>query len=148
MRLLWRLDHALQLASKGMERSLGVTGPQRLVLRILVKRPGLPAGFLARLLHVHPSTLTGVLKRLDRKGLIVRRPDPGDARRLRLDVTRKGRSLARGTRRTVESVIEDVLGRSPRPTVGRTRALLADLAEGLDERFATGAGQAWERFGT
>jgi hypothetical protein len=31
MRLLWRLEHGLQSASKQMEATLGITGPQRLV---------------------------------------------------------------------------------------------------------------------
>jgi DNA-binding MarR family transcriptional regulator len=150
MRLLWRVDHALQLASKRMERVLGVTGPQRLVLRILGKQtggkhPGLPAGRLARWLHLHPSTLTGILQRLDRKGLIVRRPDPGDARRVLLGLTRKGRSLDVGTEGTIESVIEAVLRRSSRPTIGRMREFLVRLGEGLDERYATIARNGRER---
>ena len=49
---------------KRMEQRSGVTGPQRLVLRVVGLFPGISAGALARLLHVHPSTLTGVLHRL------------------------------------------------------------------------------------
>ena len=35
MRVLWAVDHALQSTSKWMEVRLGVTGPQRLVIRIV-----------------------------------------------------------------------------------------------------------------
>src|ERR1700733_2332457 len=35
MRLLWSIEHGLQSASKHMEGTLGITGPQRLVLRIV-----------------------------------------------------------------------------------------------------------------
>jgi MarR family transcriptional regulator, organic hydroperoxide resistance regulator len=35
MQLLWAVDHGLQRASKGMLRRLGVTGPQRLALRLI-----------------------------------------------------------------------------------------------------------------
>ena len=52
LRLIWRLDHALQQASKRMQSSLGVTGPQRLVIRIVGRFPGLTAGQLAEILHV------------------------------------------------------------------------------------------------
>ena len=38
LRLLWELDHALQRRSKRMARALGLTGPQRLVLRIVGDR--------------------------------------------------------------------------------------------------------------
>src|SRR3954469_22948255 len=64
MRVLWALDHALQSASKSMAARLGVTGPQRLVVRMVGRYPDISAGALARLLHVLPSTLTGVLQRL------------------------------------------------------------------------------------
>jgi DNA-binding MarR family transcriptional regulator len=40
---------------------VGVTGPQRLVLRVVGLFPGMSAGELATVLRVHPSTLTGVL---------------------------------------------------------------------------------------
>src|ERR1700761_877276 len=76
MRLLWAVDHALQSNSKRMETALGVTGPQRLVIRLVGQRPGISAGELAELLHVHPSTLTGILSRLEQRGAVVRKPDP------------------------------------------------------------------------
>src|SRR5205814_10660337 len=76
MRLLWAVDHALQSASKRMESSFGLTGPQRLVVRIVGRFPGIAAGRIADILHVHPSTLTGVLKRLESRAVLQRRPDP------------------------------------------------------------------------
>src|SRR5688572_10921067 len=66
MRLLWAVDHALQQRSKQMLQTHGITGPQRLVLRVVGRYPGIAAGELANVLHVHPSTLTGVLKRLEK----------------------------------------------------------------------------------
>src|SRR5207249_10394609 len=82
LRLLWAVDHALQSASKRMESNFGMTGPQRLVMRIVGRFPGIAAGRVAEILHVHPSTLTGLLKRLESRGLLQRRTDPGDARRV------------------------------------------------------------------
>src|SRR2546430_1703441 len=64
MRLLWSVDHSLQSVSKRMEGTLGVTGPQRVVIRMVGQFPSISAGDVAALLHIHPSTLTGVLKRL------------------------------------------------------------------------------------
>ena len=63
MRTLWALDHALQSASKRMESRLRVTAPQRLVVRIVGRYPGVSAGELSEILHLHPSTLTGILGR-------------------------------------------------------------------------------------
>ena len=39
MRVVWALDHALQKTSKRMETMLGITAPQRLVVRILGRFP-------------------------------------------------------------------------------------------------------------
>ena len=44
LRLLWSIEHGLQRMSKRMEGELGITGPQRLVLRIVGRFPGLSAG--------------------------------------------------------------------------------------------------------
>jgi len=93
MRMLWALDHALQSASKRMESAFGMTGPQRLAVRIVGRFPGIAAGRLAEILHVHPSTLTGVLRRLEGRGILQRRPDPRDARRALFMLTAKGRKV-------------------------------------------------------
>ena len=63
MQLLWELHHELQAQSKEMEHRHGVTGPQRLVLRLVGRFPGVSPGELAALLRLHPSTLTGVPSR-------------------------------------------------------------------------------------
>ena len=47
MRALWELTHALQVSSKRMARVLGVTGPQRLVIRVVGQSPGITARDLA-----------------------------------------------------------------------------------------------------
>src|SRR5215475_3979360 len=81
MRVVWALDHGLQTTSKRMRSLVGVTGPQRLVIRILGRLPGVSAGRLASILHVDPSTLSVVLKKLETRGLVKRRVDSGDRRR-------------------------------------------------------------------
>ena len=81
LQVLWALDHALTRRSKWMARTLGITGTQRFVCQLATDRPGISAGELAAVLHLHPSTLTGVLERLTRRGLLERFPDATDARR-------------------------------------------------------------------
>src|ERR687884_1409361 len=87
MKQLWALDHGLQTVSKRMESRFGITGPQRLVVRIVGRFPGISAGALADVLHVHPSTLTGVLRRLEERGVLQRRGDPNDGRRALFGLT-------------------------------------------------------------
>jgi DNA-binding MarR family transcriptional regulator len=131
MRLIWAVDHALQRTSKRMETTLGVTGPQRLVVRILGRFPGIPAGHLATLLHVHPSTVTGILKRLERQGLIRRRSDPRDGRRSLLSLTDKGRVFDVASEGTVEAAIQRALERTRQEKIQAAREVLVSIAETL-----------------
>ena len=131
MRLLWAVDHALQSASKRMEANFGMTGPQRLVVRIVGRFPGTAAGRVAQILHVHPSTLTGILKRLEARGILQRRPDPRDARRALLALTAKGRKLDNLRTGTVEQAVRRVLGTDP-AKVAAAQEVLSALSEELD----------------
>jgi DNA-binding MarR family transcriptional regulator len=133
LRLIWAVHHGLEKTSKRMDVELGITGPQGLVLRIVGRFPGIPAGQLARILHLHPSTLTGVLRRLERRGFIERRPDPRDARRASLGLTAQGRQLDVAAGGTVESAVTGVLdavGNADAQAAGR---VLRRLAEALSQ---------------
>lgn len=132
LQVVWRLDHALQSKSKRMSSNLGITGPQRFVLRVLSQRPGLSAGELAQLLHLHPSTLTGVLRRLEDRGLLGRETDTDDARRAVLKVTNSGKQLTSRLGNSVEDVVRKVLATAPRSQAQSARALLGALADALE----------------
>jgi len=69
-RLLRPVTHGLESKSKRMLSQVGVTGPQRLAQRIVDQNPNLAPGELARVLHVHPSSLTGGLHRLEQAQLL------------------------------------------------------------------------------
>jgi DNA-binding MarR family transcriptional regulator len=109
MRLLWAVAHGLESTSKHMLATLGVTGPQRLVLRMLGHYGTMSAGELARTLHIHPSSLTGILRRLEEAGMLERRSDPEDGRRAVLKLTSKGKRLNGRNEGTVEEVVERAL---------------------------------------
>jgi MarR family transcriptional regulator, organic hydroperoxide resistance regulator len=138
MRLIWALDHGLQSLSKRMQVSLGLTGPQRVALRVLGRRPGISAGALATVLRVHPSTLTGVLHRLEEKKLVRRTRDPGDRRRTLLELTPRGRKLDVYSPGTVEAVVARVLGGIPEARLRPAADLLAVVAAALLEESAPG----------
>lgn len=132
MRLIWAISHGLQATSKRMEAEHGVTGPQRLVVRILGRLPNASAGQLAGILHVHPSTLTGILRRLEDRDVIVRRSDEQDARRIRLRLTAKGREIDNLSAGTVEAAVTKVLRAAPAAKVKAAEDLLAALAIALN----------------
>ena len=131
MRLIWAVDHGLQKASKRMTASAGITGPQRLVLHVVGRFPGISIGQLAATLHVHASTLTGVLDRLERRGLLDRRPAPRDGRRAALGLTPAGRGLDLSVTGTVEAAVLQVLSDLPKRQVSAAREALTMLARYL-----------------
>lgn len=137
MRLMWAVNHGLTQMSKHMERTLGVTGPQRLVVRIVGQRPGISAGALAEVLHVHPSTLTGILQRLTARGAIDRTRDPRDTRRSLFRLTRKGLEFYALRAGTVEACVRAALASFSGEDLGTAGRVLGRLAEALSKGVGT-----------
>ena len=131
MRLLWELVHGIDRASKRMGQRLGVTGPQRLAVRVIGLFPGISAGQLARILHIHPSTLTGILQRLIEQRLVERKSAPGDRRRTHLRLTARGERINRPLDSTVESAVAAAL----RKVSSRDRAAAQRVITALSMRL-------------
>lgn len=149
MQVLWELVHRLDETSKRMGRHVGVTGPQRLALRIVGMFPGVSAGDVSTILHIHPSTLTGVLQRLTAQRLLTRRSDPEDRRRAVLRLTPKGRHVNAADAGTVEAAVARTLDGTTREDVSAAIKLLDRLADHLRvEGTALGAGTEDDRTAT
>jgi MarR family transcriptional regulator, organic hydroperoxide resistance regulator len=131
-----------------MTGRIGVTGPQRLVLRVVGLFPGTSAGDLAAVLHVHPSTLTGILHRLIGQRLLIRSADPGDRRRAVLRLTSRGARVNAARQGTVEAATAQALeGVSSRDRLA-TKRVLERLAAGLDLTARESPGRPRRRPGT
>ncbi len=133
MQVLWIVVHRLDQTSKRMRSQLGITGPQRLALRVIGLYPGVSAGDLARILHVHPSTLTGVLRRLQKQKFLRRRADPQDRRRAVLDLTDSGQAANAVKTGTVEAAVAAALARCADRDVSAAAGVLAALAAQLEQ---------------
>jgi len=129
MKQLWALDHGLHSASKRMEATHGITVSQRLVIGFVGRSPGISAGTLARSLHVHPSTLTDILRRLESRGVLHRRTDPKDSRRALFGLTPRGRQVDALQTGNVEQAIRRVLERMPEDVLPAERVLAALTSE-------------------
>jgi len=135
---LWQLNHMLERVSSLMEKTLGVTAQQRLMLRCVGSFPGMTAAQLASVLHLDPGTVSTSLKRLEAKGLLVRRRDPADRRRVPLRLAASGlRLLRKGDAGTVEHAVRRLLldvkprqARAVRVVILELCALLADETTG------------------
>jgi DNA-binding MarR family transcriptional regulator len=131
LQLLWSVNQALELASKRMALHLGVTGPQRFVIRLIGRRPGISAGELAAMMRTDPSTLTGVLQRLEASRLIRRLRDPADARRVLLTLTRRGRGVDRLEAGTIEHGVKVALRAIPRREIACTARTMRRIVSTL-----------------
>lgn len=145
MKLLWRLDHALQTASRRMVEELGVTGPQRLALRVVGRFPGITPGETAAVLRLHPSTVTVVVQGLERAGLVERSEDPEDRRRTRLHATAAGRKVASASAGTVEEAVRRTLARVDPEDLEKAARVLTALAVELEARASAQDGAARRR---
>lgn len=132
MKLLWRLDHALQTTSRRMAETVGVTGPQRLALRVVGRFPGITPGETAAVLRLHPSTVTVIVKGLERAGLVERSEDPADRRRTRLHATAAGRRVASASGGTVEEAVRRTLARVAASDLETAARVLSELSTELE----------------
>ncbi|MFE6228482.1 MULTISPECIES: MarR family transcriptional regulator [unclassified Streptomyces] len=98
-----------------------LTGAQARVLGLLALEPT-PMRKIAEKLKCEPSNVTGIIDRLESRGLVERRPDPADRRVKLAAPTEEGRDTARRLRDSLRFAREP-LGE----LTGVERALLRDL---------------------
>jgi DNA-binding MarR family transcriptional regulator len=88
-----------------------LSGAQLFVLQQLGERPADSVNELAERTHTHQSSVSVVVRRLVERGLVVRTPAPDDGRRVRLDLSPRGRSTLRRTRPVAQLTLIHALGR-------------------------------------
>lgn len=76
-------------------RSMGLTPPQFDVLAELGGTEGLTAAELSTSTLLAKASLTGIIDRMESKGLVIRHPVPGDRRATTIRLTPRGESLYR-----------------------------------------------------
>lgn len=93
IRSLRRIIRAVGLYSRELLRRRNLTTSQLAALRRIARRGRLSAGDVARGISVSQATITGVLDRLERRGLVTRTRDPEDRRRVVIELTELGREV-------------------------------------------------------
>jgi len=88
-----------------------LTGAQARLLSLLAREP-LPMRRLAQKLKCEPSNVTGIVDRLEARGLAERRPDPSDRRVKLAAATEEGRRVAGSLRESLRFAREPLAGLS------------------------------------
>lgn len=133
MRRLYGVVHAIDGCSKRMHARWGVTAPQRLLIRIVGRFPGISPGEVARLMEVDASTITVVLRRLEKRGWVERAEDASDRRKALLKLTPAGRRFDELRQGTVEAAVRRAMQRMTPEQLEATRGALRIVAEELQK---------------
>lgn len=87
---LRRITRAIDLQSKMLERTSGLTVPQYLLLQALKPGIGVKPSELARAVILSQATITNILDRLEKNGLVRRQPSSTDRRSVEIWLTDAG----------------------------------------------------------
>ena len=110
---------------------IGLHVGQEMVLSQLWRQDGLTPSELAGALGVEPPTVTNMLSRMQRAGLLERCRDPEDARCTRVVLTQKGRELRRPVEHRWATVEERTLAGITAEEEALLRRLLARVQSNL-----------------
>ena len=88
---LRRIIRAVDLHSKYLAQRYGLTGPQLVVLQFLEQRGAQTTGQLAAGVSLGQATLSDILERLEKRGLVARKRSTSDRRRVINELSSAGR---------------------------------------------------------
>jgi DNA-binding MarR family transcriptional regulator len=91
---LRRTSQAIDVWSRQLWQEYGLTSPQLATLREILAGENVSPGTLATALHLSQPTVTGILGRLEQRGLIRRQRSATDRRIILATATAEGRQLA------------------------------------------------------
>lgn len=133
---LRRLVQADEMFNKELNKKYAVSQPQLTCLLALREYGPLPTSKLAKYMMVKPSTATGIVDRLEEKGLVARQRGLLDRRVVTIQLTPGGSALAEEAPLPIPGRVVDGLNRLP---VERTKTIvksLATLVAMLDDQSA------------
>jgi len=133
--LIRRLMQAGYLYTKELNKKYNVSAPQLNCLIALSENGPLPPSQIAKHIMVKSSTVTGVIDRLEQKGLARRVRNSRDRRVITIELTEAGENLARNAPPPIQQKIVDGLGElstEQREQIRRNLNLLIDMLDAED----------------
>lgn len=108
--ILTKVQQSVQQFFKGELEQFGITPGQYMVLKCLWDENGTTVKQMADRLQLDSSTITGILDRLENKGMIKRKHDLIDRRALCVVLTPKGKALEKSVNQAIINANHKVLG--------------------------------------
>lgn len=119
--------------TKDMAARHGLTGPQLAVLKMLEPVGKLSLSELSWKIRARNSTVTGIIDRMEREGMVERRRSDQDRRVVHIVLTRKGQKLADGVPVAPVQIFRQVLGELSGRDAAELRRILTRLARRVRE---------------
>lgn len=132
LRALRRITRSIALHSRQLAACSHITAPQLVCLRAIIDHGPLTATAISREIHVSPSTVVGILDRLEDKGLVRRERSREDRRIVFVSVTEAGTVLAKETPSPLQKKLADALNALPeleQATITLSLERIVDLME-------------------
>ena len=140
-----RIIRSVDVYSRELAAKARITSPQLVCLLVGAEKGKTNATMIGREVFLSPSTIVGILDRLEAKGLIMRERDADDRRVMWVSITDNGRLLAS----SAPSPLQDTLAEALRVLPGEEQIKIAESLErvvslmevqGIDaEKFADAA---------
>src|SRR5690242_19175379 len=93
---------ALRINTRAIELEIGISLAQLFVLQQVAQRPATSLNDLAARTATHQSSVSVVVRRLVERGLVTRRADTADKRRVQIEVTPAGERVLVGAPETIQ----------------------------------------------
>jgi DNA-binding MarR family transcriptional regulator len=129
---LRRIVRALELFSRDTHRDFGLTAPQLWALKALEAQGPLTVGQLATRLHVHQSSISILLTRLEERGLIRRVRQKQDRRFVCIELTERAVELCRAAPDPAQGRLVHSLSHMPAARLARIRQSVEDLTRAME----------------
>jgi len=104
------------------------------VMMSLWEEDGLKVIELGKKAGLEPSTMTGLLDRMERDGLVNRTMDPRDRRVLRIYLNETGQNVRDPILKVIDDVLADVFAGIPEEDISHTKNLLRHVLANAHEK--------------
>lgn len=133
LRLLRRISRAADVHSRELSVREGLTGPQLVCLRELRAAGRSTPSELARRVSLSQPTITGILDRLEARGLVARERNPEDKRRVHVWLTERGLEAVSIAPQPLHARLARRLGAIPFEEQTRIEHALERIVEMMEE---------------
>ena len=127
-----KLMQGAELYTKELNKKYHVSAAQLNCILTLYEQGSLPPSQIAKYMMVKSSTVTGVVDRLEQKGLVTRTRNSPDRRIINIELTETGKKLARNAPPPIQQKIIDGIKKLPEKEIKRVVIALTKLSDMLD----------------